>query len=134
MSLNHKMAEKHEADLAESLGGRRTRGSGNQFNNPMDGRHDRYAMPVAFAWDGKSTRSASIGVSRAMGEKAVEQAHGERPMLALRFYTTDRLDYDIDLVAVDRLDMSEMLTLIADQARIIEELRAGAGDGVDCVS
>src|SRR5687768_7630444 len=101
MSLNKKMGDKHEEFLVERLGGRGTRGSGNQANNPMDGRHDRYKEAVAFAWDGKSTRGKSISITRDMVAKAEEQAHGERPMLALRFYDDDRLRGFKDLVVID---------------------------------
>lgn len=109
MSLTHKMADKHESDLQEALGGRRTRGSGNQAANPMDGRHDRQRDLMAFAWDGKSTVGLGINVTRAMWEKAVEQAGGERPMLALRFYETERLDVKHDLVAMSLDDFKELL-------------------------
>lgn len=88
-----------------------TRGSGNQFANPMDGRQDRYEAPVAFAWDGKSTLAASVSVTREMWEKAMLQAHGERPMLALRFYDSDRLKVGIDLVVISLHDMVELLEL-----------------------
>ena len=91
MSLNHEMAEKHETWLARILGGRKTPGSGSQYRNPMDGRHNRYTDRYAFAWDGKSTRAASISISRVMLDKAREQADAERPMIALRFYDDDRL-------------------------------------------
>lgn len=109
MSLNRKMSDKHERDLAEWLGGRVTPGSGNHFANPMDVRQSRYKDKYAFAVDGKSTRSASVGVSRAMWQKAVDQAHGERPALALRLYTSDRLDYDIDLICITVDDFLELL-------------------------
>lgn len=88
-----------------------TRGSGNQFANPMDGRQNRYEAPVAFAWDGKSTRAASITVTRKMWEKAMLQAHGERPMLALRFYDSDRLAVGADLVVIGLHDLMELLEL-----------------------
>lgn len=111
MSLNRKMSSKHETDLARWFEGRKTPGSGNGFANPMDVRQSRYATRFALAIDGKSTRSKSVGVSREMWEKAVEQAHGERPALALRFYTSDRLDYDIDLMVVTVDDFLELLEM-----------------------
>jgi hypothetical protein len=81
----------------------------------MDGRHDRYEAPVAFAWDGKSTRAASITVTRKMWEKAMLQAHGERPMLALRFYDSDRLAIGTDLVVISLHDLAELLSLVESQ-------------------
>lgn len=103
------MSDAHEIALVEALGGRRTRGSGNQAANPMDGRHSRSRTSCAFAWDGKSSLAASISVSRTMWDKAVEQAQGERPMVALRFYDTERLAVGLDLVAVTLADFSELL-------------------------
>jgi hypothetical protein len=103
------MSDKHEEYLAELFGGRRTRGSGNQFNNQMDGRTHRKDVEFAFAWDGKSTHGESVGVSREMWTKAVEQSHHERPMLALRWYDTDRLDVGLDLVVITAEDMAELL-------------------------
>lgn len=103
------MSDKHEEFLVDLFGGRRTRGSGNQASNPMDGRHSRMSEVCAFAWDGKSTLGKSVGVTREMWEKAEEQSHGERPMLALRFYDTDRLDVGLDLVVISAQDMAELL-------------------------
>ncbi len=105
------MSDAHEIALVETLGGRRTRGSGNQSHNPMDGRLNRYEDDLAFAWDGKSTLGKSIGVTREMWEKAEEQALGERPMLALRWYDTERLHVGLDLVAISLDDFAELLDL-----------------------
>jgi hypothetical protein len=109
MSLNRKMSDKHEKDLVERLGGRQTRGSGNQFANQMDGRQNHYEQKFAFAWDGKATRGKSVGVSREMWEKARLQSHGERTALPLRFYDTDRLEVGLDLVVISLDDFEEML-------------------------
>src|ERR1035437_5853045 len=110
MSIDrHEMGDKHEEWLAEVLGGRKTPGSGNQFRNPMDGRHNRYVDTFAFAWDGKSTRSNSISVTRAMLNKAKEQADTERPMIALRFYDDDRLRSYEDWILVKADDFLELL-------------------------
>lgn len=106
------MSDKHETDLVDALGGRRTPGSGNQFANPMDGRHNRYTDDLAFAWDGKSTLGKSITIDLAMWEKAQEQALGERPMLALRWYADERLKgIHADLVAISLNDFQELLEL-----------------------
>jgi hypothetical protein len=122
------MAELHESDLAEWFGGMKSRGSGNQSNSPMDGRQD-HLNGIAWAWDGKSTRSKSIGVSLEMWEKAREQAHAERPMLALRFYGDDRLrDVLADLVTLDADDFRELLDLLGKLGRakeIVRQVRDG---------
>lgn len=108
--LNRAMSKDHEADICERLGARPSRGSGNQFNTPMDGRQHRLLRRFAFAFDGKATRGESIGVGRRMWAKAVDQAGGERPMLALRFYRNDRLsEYDPDLAVISMDDLLELI-------------------------
>jgi hypothetical protein len=111
MKLNRinrkKMGDVHEKYLAKLFGGRQTRGSGNQWKDPADGRNDHHE-PYAFAWDGKSTLSASISITRLMWAKIVEQAGGERPMLAIRFYDNQLLDVGHDLVLVRADDLAEM--------------------------
>jgi hypothetical protein len=106
--LNKRMGDTHEERLAEVLGMRRTRGSGNQWRDQMDAKHDHTACTFAFAVDGKSTLAKSISVTRAMWEKAGEQASGERPMLALRFYNNASLEVHADLAVCDLLDFAEM--------------------------
>jgi hypothetical protein len=121
MSLTtRKMSDAHEEHLVEVFGGRKTRGSGNQPANPMDGRHSRYERAVAFAWDGKSTRGNSIGVTREMVTKAKEQAHGERPMIALRWYDDDRLRSFEDWVCIQEDDLLELMER-SDRLAEIEE-------------
>lgn len=108
--LNKRMGDEHEGFLVSLFGGRQSRGSGNQWRNPMDGRTSRKHLTFAFAWDGKSTLAKSIGVSLAMWDKAREQAGGERPMLALRFYKDESLkEVYRDLVVVDAHVFAELL-------------------------
>jgi hypothetical protein len=97
-SLNHDMGAAHEKAIAEKLGMRQSRGSGNQWRDPIDARHNHLDSEYAFAVDGKSTLAKSISVTRAMWEKAVDQAGAERPMLALRFYddvSLSRVGHDL---------------------------------------
>jgi hypothetical protein len=106
----HKMGEKHEEWLADQFEGRQTRGSGNQWRDLMDGRTDRRFESFAWAWDGKSTMGIGIAVTREMLKKAIEQAGGERPMIALRFYDDERLRNHDDWILVkadDFLDLQE---------------------------
>jgi hypothetical protein len=102
------MGRKHEEYIASVLGARRNRGSGNQWANQMDGRQNRYERDVAFAFDAKSTLGKSITITRAMWEKAVEQSHGERPMIPLRWYDTERLKVGLDLVVITVNDLLEL--------------------------
>lgn len=109
------MSDDHEDHFTRLLGMRLARSSGNQFNDPMDGRHDEGAW--RFAGDGKSTFGASIGVSRAMWDKAIEQSHGARPLLPLRFYRPDHtLTPELDLVVCDLNDLAEMIDKLRGQA------------------
>lgn len=122
------MSDAHEAWLAEFFEGRISRGSGNQWSNPMDGRQDRREVAVAFCWDGKSSFGKSISVSRDMWEKARDQARGERPMIPLRFYDTWRLDVGLDLVVIDPNDLKELMERSEKLARIealCQEVRDG---------
>lgn len=121
MSLNKKMGDAHEEHLAQRLGGRKSKSSGNQFSDQMDGRHSRLDEHFAFAWDGKSTLGKSVGVSREMWRKAGEQSHGERPMLGLRFYDDERLRGFTDLVVIDLEDFVELL----ESARKLAEMTQG---------
>lgn len=109
MSLAKKMGNEHESWVCALLGATQSRGSGNQWANPIDGRQNRMTQSFAFAFDGKSTLGKSIGVSRVMWEKARQQAGGERPMLALRFYDTERLSVGHDLIVVSAHDFAEVL-------------------------
>jgi hypothetical protein len=86
MSLNKSMGDKHEDYLHKLLGGRKTKGSGNQWQNPADGRHSRYEEQYAFAWDGKSTFAKSLSITRSMLDKIKEQASPEEPLIGVRFY------------------------------------------------
>lgn len=110
--IKRRMSNKHEDHLAEVLGARRTPGSGNGFANPMDARQSRYDQKVAFAVDGKSTLSNSISVTRDMLKKAREQAHGERPMLALRWYHDERLKSYEDWYLIREDELLELLDLL----------------------
>jgi hypothetical protein len=113
-NLLRRMSDAHEIFLAALLKGRRAKGSGNQWHDPIDGRQNHRLEEWAFAWDGKSTLGKSVSVTREMWEKAREQAGAERPMLALRFYNNERLDVDHDLVVVDAYDFAEMQEKIRD--------------------
>ncbi len=104
----HRMGEKHETWLAEQLRGRKSRGSGNQWRDQMDGRRSRYRFDFAWAWDGKSTLGKSMSITRDMLKKAVEQAGAERPMIALRFYDNERLSSFDDWILVRADDFLEL--------------------------
>lgn len=120
MSVNQRISQDHERDLQERLGGHASRGSGNQWNNPMDGRHDAHSGRFVFAWDCKATRGKSIGISRDLLAKADEQAAEARAIVPLRFYDDDRAKhYSHDKVLLDLRDFEEMLDYISElEARI----------------
>jgi hypothetical protein len=105
-----KLSDKHESWLADLLDGRMAKGSGNQFNDPMDGRNDRHEQAHSLAWDGKATQNKSVGVTREMWAKAVEQAHGLIPVLALRFYGAGYgLTAELDLITIEANDFAAIL-------------------------
>lgn len=109
MSLNKDMGDLHEAHVNDRMSMRGTRGSGNQWRDQMDGRHNRLDTEYAFANDSKSTLKKSIGVSLDMWNKAKLQAGGERPMLTLRYYANESLrDVHADLAVADLDDFAEL--------------------------
>jgi hypothetical protein len=94
------MSDRHEDHLADLFAGRKTRGSGNQSRDQMDGKQEYRSQRYVFAWDGKATLGKSIGVTLEMWRKAKEQAHWAIPVLPLRWYANERLtDVAADLVA-----------------------------------
>jgi hypothetical protein len=103
------MSLKHEADLAEWFGTRANPGSGNQFNRQGDGRNNAHEQEFAFCWDGKATLGTSIGVTRLMLKKIKQQAHRERPMVALRFYNNDRFTESEDWAVIPMDDLRELI-------------------------
>lgn len=100
------MSDAHEAHIAAVLKGRVTRGSGNQWRDQMDVKQHRFLGQYVFACDGKSTLGLSVGVTRAMWQKAIEQAQGAIPVIPLRFYSNSRLtgvDADLAILPLDTL-------------------------------
>lgn len=106
-----KMSEAHEEYIATILNGRRTRNSGAVWSDQMDVRNDVREDRFAFAADGKSTFGESIGVTRGMWQKAVEQSGDLIPCLPLRWYDTYRLDVGLDLWVVEGSTFEELLEI-----------------------
>jgi hypothetical protein len=104
-----KLSDAHEIWLADLFGARRTKGSGNQWQNQTDGRMSSREKTYAFSYDGKATLGKSVGVTREMWTKVVEQALPERPMLPLRFYDNERLEVGLDLVVMSAYDAAEII-------------------------
>lgn len=127
--------DRHEQYLIQVLGGRQSRGSGNQWHAQMDGRHDRYTEEFAFAWDGKSTTTGTISVTRTMWEKAEEQASEARPMLAFRWYPTDRPTVQntggLDLACLSLVDLSAVLVAARGHGALLAALRSLLMEPVD---
>ena len=110
MSLTTRdLSDKHEKYLAEVFDGIRMPNSGAGWSKQMDVRNSTREEPFAFAVDGKATCGKSVGVTRAMWDKAVEQSHDERTALALRWYDNDRLDVGLDLIVLSVDDFAEIL-------------------------
>lgn len=123
MSITGKLSKLHEDDIAEWLEGHSAPASGSQWHDQADGRQNRYKQEFAWAWDCKCAMpgTKSIGVTREMLHKLIEQAHGERPMLPLRFYSSERGKIDLDWIAVPRAELADVFDRVDQlKARITE--------------
>lgn len=111
MSVIHRLSRQHEGHLHDVLGGHQSRSSGNQANDQADGRHNRMEQEFAFAWDAKCAlpQTKSLSITREGWSKIEEQSHGERPMMPLRFYDTERGAVWRDLVVITLDDLMELL-------------------------
>lgn len=107
--IRHRMAMRHEIDIAKWLDGLKSPGSGNTKNRPLDGRQDRKEQKFAFGWDAKCTFGEGITVTKTMWKKAREQSLGERTLLPLRFYDNERFIGFTDLVVLDLNDFIELI-------------------------
>lgn len=115
------MAKRHEAHVAEVLGGRLTVGSGNQWRDQTDGKHVHGSREYAFAWDCKSTLGKSISVTLAAWRKLLEQADDYLPAMPLRLYADERLTMPAaDLVVVDLDAFGEIL----EEANLMAAIRS----------
>lgn len=118
------MGERHEVYLAEINGGTKSRSSGNQWDDPGDGRNN-HDEPFAFCWDGKSTKGKQNVITLAMIEKIREQALGEYPQIGLRWYANEVLDEVAeDWIAVPGEQWGEIIRA----ARKLVELESEHGD------
>lgn len=111
MSLIKKLADKHEDDVNEWLGGQQAKSSGNQWNDQGDGRLGRHHHQFGWCWDCKAAMpgTKSVSVTRDMVDKITHQAHGDRPILPLRFYSSERGQIEHDLVVLRMEDFRELL-------------------------
>lgn len=121
------MSERHEAHLAEVLGGRMTRGSGSTWHDKADGKHRLDSgRTYTFAWDGKSTLGRSVGVTVEMWEKIVEDADPHIPMIPLRWYGDTRLTrVRLDLAVLELGTLAELL----EDAELGARARAAGWEG-----
>lgn len=138
-TLNQRMADAHEADIAEDIAGSLTKGSGNQWHNQGDAKNNERETPFPITADGKSTLGKSIAVSLTMWRKIVEQTFGQIPTLWLRFYKDESLrEIEEDLVVIRRRDFNEILqaarrgTLKEDEERQFPLLEIEPSDGCSC--
>lgn len=123
-----RMGELHEIHLAEINRGRKSTSSGNQWDDPNDGRN-HHDDPFAFSWDGKSTKGKSIGVSLEMLAKIREQAGPERPQLGLRWYGDEMLSSVLeDWIAIPDVDFEEMKIAATAYEAARPKIEAALGD------
>jgi hypothetical protein len=128
--IKHRMAERHETDVAalfKPLGGYKSKGSGATERDKNDGRTDHFGR-WPFSWDCKATQGQSISVSRAMLAKLAQDAGGDRPVLPLRIYLNDQLDIAPggDLVAFTYTDAGEIIEALVE----LEQLKARIAEAV----
>jgi hypothetical protein len=102
-----KMGDAHERYIADLFGVTTHRGSGNQAHNPLDGKQRGYGND-AWEWDCKSTQADSMSIGLKTWWKLIEQGNGGRPMIPIRFYRTERLDVEEDLVVIRAVDLLEV--------------------------
>jgi hypothetical protein len=98
------MGDLHEQDIAEWIGGRQTKGSGNQWHNQMDAKNGINRVSFPIAGDGKATLGKSLSDTRELWTKFTEQSFGEIPAHFKRFYadqTLRRVDLDLVTIRVD---------------------------------
>jgi hypothetical protein len=118
-TLNQQMADAHEADIAEWIGGAQHKGSGNQWSRQMDASNGEKLVPFPLAGDGKATLGKSISITRDMWLKAVAQTFNKIPTIWLRFYRDESLrEVSTDLVVIERREFLEIL----EKARLCEEI------------
>ncbi len=109
-TLNQRMSDAHEADIAEWTGGRRQKASGSQWQNQGDTKNGEFLVPFPITSDGKSTLARSVSVTRSMWQKIVEQTFNQIPAIFLRFYKDDTLrQADLDLVVLEAQTFAEIL-------------------------
>lgn len=107
---NQQMADAHEQDIAEWIGGVQHKGSGNQWSRQMDVSNGEKLVPFPLAADGKATLGKSISVTRDMWLKAVAQTFNKIPTIWLRFYKDESLrEVSTDLVVIERREFLEIL-------------------------
>ena len=134
-----KAAELYEDFVARVLGGDKASRSTAHFHNPANAPTNGPADDFVFAWNTAATRSGSIEVSKAMWDRACQWAWGDRPMLALRFYDSQRVETSprLDLAVVSLLTLTEMVDRIdqldqeleierAATKRLVHEMRQAA--------
>lgn len=130
------MSSRHEHDLVVVLDGKGTLNSGATWRDPSDGHQTLLDQHYRFAWDGKSTLGASIGVTKEMWSKAVEQSRNLDTLLPLRFYANERLtEVDLDLVVLDLDVFAQVLAdantyraMLADTTHLIDFHDNESGD------
>jgi len=104
------MGDRHEADIAEWIGGVQQKASGSQWQAQMDAVNGEKSTPFPLAADGKSTMKSSMSVTLDMWKKAVEQTFGKIPTVWLRWYRDENLrEVELDLVVIGRRDFVEIL-------------------------
>lgn len=132
-TLNQRMADAHEADIAEWTKGTLQKGSGNQWQSQGDTKNGEFLVPFPITSDGKSTLARSISVTRSMWSKIVDQTFNQIPAIFLRFYKDDTLrQADLDLVVLEAQTFSEILEDARTYRQIMDQKHLVDQPGCDC--
>lgn len=102
-TLRQRMADAHEADMAEVIDGKVQKGSGNQWHAQGDLKNGEYLVAYPITGEGKATLGKGHTITREMWSKIVEQTFGQNPALFLRFYRDESLrtvDGDLAVTSV----------------------------------
>jgi hypothetical protein len=109
-TLNQKMGDAHEADIAEWIEGALQKASGSQWHRQGDAKNGEFMVPYPITADGKSTLGDSIGISRKMWGKLVGQTFNQNPAIFLRFYADEGLrKVEADLAVIRAGFFTEIL-------------------------
>lgn len=120
-TLKQRMADAHEADMADLIDGKVQKGSGNQWHAQGDLKNGEHLVAYPITGEGKATLGKGHTITREMWGKLVEQTFSQNPALFLRWYRDESLrQVDIDL-AVTSVSLFSLILRDARKWQAIED-------------